>query len=213
MVQARTRIAVSGTGKLRHLIGNIRKINYFKRLYRSEFPRLRWQFIVFGYNEHELQAARRMAEELDMKLFAKLTWDDDFSPIHDKETVRRETKTGAATGLEFKERYGYDYMQHICNQLWDNPQINWDGKVLGCCRNFWGDFGGNAFTDGLIPSLNNEKIRYARKMLRGEMPAREDIPCTTCEIYLHMCANNRWIKRENLGSAVTLTAEVARSQR
>src|SRR5262249_23231456 len=55
-----------------------------------------------------------------------------------------------------------------------------------------------------------EKITYARKMLRGEMPAREDIPCTTCEIYLHMCANNRWIKRENLGSAVTLTAEGAR---
>ncbi len=31
-------------------------------------------------------------------------------------------------------------------------------KVLGCCRNFWGDFGGNAFTDGLVSSLNNEKI-------------------------------------------------------
>lgn len=151
-----------------------------------------------------------MAEELDMKFFAKLTWDDNLSPIHDKETVRRERKTGAATRLEFRELYGHDYMQGICNQLWDHPQINWDGKVLGCCRNFWGHFGGNAFTDGLIPSLNNEKITYARKMLRGEMPAREDIPCTTCEIYLHMCANNRWIKRENLGSAVTLTAEGAR---
>ena len=144
-----------------------------------------------------------------MEFFVKLSWNDDLSPIHYKETVRRETKIGAATRLEFRERYGRDYLQGICHQLWDNPQINWDGKVLGCCRNFWGDFGGNAFTDGLIPSLNNEKISYARKMLRGERAAREDIPCTTCEIYLHMRANNRWLKRDDLGSARPLSDETS----
>jgi hypothetical protein len=58
-------------------------------------------------------------------------------------------------------------MHSICHELWDMPQVNWDGKVLGCCRNFWGDFGGNAFTDGLIESLNNEKIAYARKCCAG----------------------------------------------
>jgi hypothetical protein len=186
-------------GKFDNVIANIRKINHFKQLHRSEFPRLCWQFIVFGHNEQELPAARRMAQELGMEFFAKLSYDDNFSPITDKEVVRRETNTGAATRAEFKERHGRNYMQSICHQLWDMPQINWDGKVLGCCRNFWGDFGGNAFTDGLIPSLNNERITYARRMLRGEAATRQDIPCSTCEIYLDMRANGGWLERD--GSA------------
>ena len=49
-------------------------------------------------------------------------------------------------------------MQEICHQLWDAPQINWDGKILGCCRNFWGDFGGNAFTEGLFQSVNSGQM-------------------------------------------------------
>jgi MoaA/NifB/PqqE/SkfB family radical SAM enzyme len=184
-------------GNLDEVIGNIRKINALKQRHRSEFPRLRWQFIVFGHNEHELPQARRMAQELGMEFDVKLSWDDGFSPVTDKDAVRRETRHGTATRAEFKERHGHDYMQSICHELWDMPQVNWDGKVLGCARNFWGDFGGNAFTDGLIESLNNEKIAYARKMLRGHAPARDDIPCTTCDIYIDMRTSRRWLKRDN----------------
>src|SRR5260370_31712376 len=101
-------------------------------------------------------------------------------------------------------------MQRICNQLWDMPQVNWDSKVLGCCRNFWGDFGGNAFADGLIPSLNTEKITYARKMLRGQAAARHDIPCTTCEIYLDMRANDRWLEREDFAGGQIFPSECTR---
>jgi hypothetical protein len=79
--------------------------------------------------------------------------------------------------------------------LWKQPQINWDGKVLGCCFNFWGDFGGNVFTDGLFESLNNEKINYAREMLTGRQGTRDDIPCATCELYLDMKREGNWLKR------------------
>lgn len=188
-------------GNFDTVIGNIKKINHYKQLHRSPFPYLRWQFIVFGHNEHELPAARRMAQELGMDIVVKLAWDADLSPVTDKETARRATMTGAASREEYKERYGKDYMQSLCHQLWDDPQINWDGKVLGCCRNFWGDFGGNAFTDGLVASLNNEKIDYARKMLRGHVPARDGVPCTTCEIYLGMRADGKWLKRNDFDSA------------
>jgi Iron-sulfur cluster-binding domain len=83
----------------------------------------------------------------------------------------------------------------ICNNLWDDPQINWDGKVLGCCRNFWGDFGGNAFRDGFLMAVNNEKIQYARDMLLGRKVARDDIPCFSCDIYQTMFTNNKYLKR------------------
>jgi len=178
-------------GNLTKVINNIRKINQFKKKYGSQYPELLWQFVVFGHNEKEIQAAKKMADELNMSFYLKLSWEPDFSPIRDHEFIREEI--GAASREEYSERWGVDYMQSICYQLWDEPQINWDGKVLGCCRNFWGDFGGNAFDDGLLNSLNNEKMDYAREMLQGNARARKDIPCTTCGIYLAMQAAGSWL--------------------
>jgi hypothetical protein len=129
-----------------------------------------------------------------MKFYVKLSWDAQFPPVRDQDSVRKEV--GVASRDEFKEKYGVDYAQGICHQLWDQPQINWDGKVLGCCRNFWGDFGTeNAFEDGLLNSINSEKIEYARGMLLGKKVARDDIPCTTCNIYQGMRANGAWLQR------------------
>ncbi len=180
-------------GNFETVIGNIRKINFFKQKYQSEYPRLTWQFIVFGHNEHEIPLARKLAGELDMNFYVKLSWDDKFSPIRDQEYVRK--LVGTASRAEYKQKYGIEYGQEFCHQMWDEPQINWDGKVLGCCRNFWGNFGGNAFRDGLLKSINSEKIKYAMDMLLGKKIAREDIPCTTCSIYFHIREEGKWLIR------------------
>ncbi len=180
-------------GDLAKVLEHIRAINALKRQYRSPYPLMRWQFVVFGHNEHEIPAARRMAGELKMDFTPKLTWDDDFSPIRDRDFVLRETGLEAATREEYRWGTGEDYARMICTQLWLNPQINWDGKMLGCCRNFWGDFGANAFTEGLRAAVNSEPMRRARAMLLGKAPARNDIPCTTCEIYLGMRESGRWL--------------------
>jgi MoaA/NifB/PqqE/SkfB family radical SAM enzyme len=181
-------------GDFGKVIDNIRKLNRFKQEYRSKYPELVWQFIVFGHNEHQIAAARKLANELGMAFTVKLSWDPDSSPIHDEDAVRKEV--GAVTRAEYKERHGHDYMEGICHQLWDQPQINWDGRVLGCCRNFWGDFATeNAFRDGLLNSINSEKMEYARGMLLGKNPERADIPCTTCDIYLGMKATRTWLQR------------------
>ena len=181
-------------GNFAAVIDNIRTVNAYKKKYDSRHPLLVWQFVVFGHNEHEIPLAKQMAEELNMKLHLKLTWDPEFSPIRDPERVRSQMPDHVASREEFRERTGRDYMQTICHQLWFQPQINWDGKMLGCCRNFWGDFGGNVFRDGLDATVNSEKMRYARAMLRGKAVARDDIPCATCEIYLGMKDSSRWLK-------------------
>jgi MoaA/NifB/PqqE/SkfB family radical SAM enzyme len=182
-------------GRFEKVIENIKTINRLKREYRSRFPHLRWQFVVFGHNEHELIRAYAMARELNMEFSVKLSWDESLSPIRNKEAVRNATKMGVASRLEFRARFGRDYLDSICHQLWDSPQINWDGRVLGCCRNFWSEFGGNAFKDGLVSSLNGERISYARDMLRGRVPARSDIPCTTCDLFLNRKAAGNYIDR------------------
>jgi MoaA/NifB/PqqE/SkfB family radical SAM enzyme len=182
-------------GNFEKVILNIKKINLLKNKYQSIYPFLRWQFVVFGHNEHELPIARRMAADLGMHFSPKLSWDEDFSPIRDQKFVKEETGFTIVSRKEYKQRFGVDYMQEICNDLWEKPQINWDGKVLGCCRNFWGDFGGNAFRDGLSIAVNNDKIQYARYMLLGKKVPRDDIPCFSCDIYQTMVTNNKFLKR------------------
>jgi MoaA/NifB/PqqE/SkfB family radical SAM enzyme len=183
-------------GDFDRVIGNIKRINHFKQMYAAEVPRLRWQFVVFGHNEHEIPVARAMAAELGMTFHTKISWDAKFSPIKNREFVLAQTGDDAVTREEYEKIHGRKYLHGACLQLWDDPQFNWDGKNLGCCRNFWGDFGGNAFTDGLDASLNGEKMRYARRMLRGQEPPRSDIPCSTCEMYHAMQARSDWIARD-----------------
>jgi MoaA/NifB/PqqE/SkfB family radical SAM enzyme len=185
-------------GDFDRVIGNIKKINHFKQMYHSEVPRLSWQFVVFGHNEHEIPVARAMAAELGMTFHTKISWDAKFSPIRDKEFVRTQTGEQAVTRKEYEEIHGRMYLRDGCLQLWNDPQINWNGKNLGCCRNFWGDFGGNAFADGLAACFDHEKMRYARSMLRGHKPPRSDIPCSTCDKYHAMQNRSDWIVRDDV---------------
>jgi hypothetical protein len=127
-----------------------------------------------------------------------LSWDDAVSPIRDPDAVRRAVPGEAATRAEYRERTGQDYVAGICHQLWDSPQVNWDGKLLGCCRNFWGDFGANVFRDGFVNAVNGERMTHARAMLRGQAEPRDDIPCTTCDIYQTMRRNGSFMRRRDL---------------
>jgi len=69
-----------------------------------------------------------------------------------------------------------------CNQMLISPQINWDGKLLGCCVNRRLDFG-NVFKEGLEECLKGEKYQYAKKMLVNKCKPRKDIPCSSCLYY------------------------------
>jgi len=187
-------------GHFDRVIENVRKLNALKARLRSDYPELHWQFVAFGHNQHDIPRARSLAHALGMTFEVKLSWGDmytpeAFSPVGDRDAVRHATPSGVADRTEYREGYGRNYLQKsICAQLWNSPQINWDGRVLGCCVNFWGDFG-NAFRDGLLPSLNNERIGRARRMLLGEAPPRKDIPCTTCMHYRAMRDDGRLLRR------------------
>jgi MoaA/NifB/PqqE/SkfB family radical SAM enzyme len=190
-------------GDFNQVIGNIERINEFKRQYNSPYPELNYQFVAFGHNEHEIQQARALAERLKMKFRLKLSWDDfygaPFSPVHDHELISRESGLGVANRAEFKEKFGEAYLQKaICADMWLAPQINFDGRVIGCCINYWDDYG-NAFRDGLLKILNSERMRYTRRMLLGRAPERADIPCTTCKFYKAMKEKNSWIGRHDIG--------------
>ncbi len=191
------------------VIAHIRRLNDFKRQYKSKYPRLTWQFVIFGHNEHEIPAAQQRAQELGMHFRVKLNWDDSFEPVRNPEFVQQVTGLKVVSRKDFEKHSGGNYAAATCHQLWDRPQINWNGKNLGCCWNCWGDFGGNAFEDGLEAMLNNERMNHARLMLQGKAPAREDIPCTTCDNYKSLVARGRWLRRGVGTKANTLIFKAA----
>lgn len=185
-------------GDFNKVMAHIRTINHFKKVYGSEYPKLTWQFVVFGHNEHELPDARRMAAELGMGFMTKMSWDSAFSPIKDKEFVMAQTGWPAVTREEYAAITGDDYMRSVCLALWHGPRINWDGRVLGCCWNTWAEFGMNAFADGLVPAMNSEKMAYARRMLQGKVPPRPGIPCTTCSLYIKRRETGHFLGRQDI---------------
>jgi MoaA/NifB/PqqE/SkfB family radical SAM enzyme len=184
-------------GRLENVLANIRDVNALKARRRAPFPRLSWQFVVFGHNEEEIPQARSLARELGMTFRLKLGWDDSFSPVHDSARVRGELGH-AATRAEYRKERGVNYMQReICSQLWRSPQVNWDGRVLGCCFNTWGDFG-NAFQEGVAGTINGERMVRARRMLRGVALPAAGIPCTTCTHYRAMEEEGAWVTEEEV---------------
>ena len=195
-------------GNFDRVIAHIKQMNSYKAKYRSRFPVLKWQFVPFGHNEHEIPTARQLARELKMDFAVKLSWSTTVSPVKNLPLVRKESGLGVATREEYRTKYGTSYRRPICTQLWSQPQLNWDGTVLGCCVNRWGDFG-NAFTEGLVESLNGEKINYARQMLLGKKEGRADIPCTTCEFYQQMKSNGTWLQDDE----VSRTSRLSRFRR
>ncbi|GAI79523.1 unnamed protein product [marine sediment metagenome] len=151
---------------------------------------MRWQFIAFGHNEHEVFDAKRLSKELNMEFRIKPNVIPSYSPIKNKKLIREEL--GFATIEEFKIRHEHSYL-FACKQLWADPQINWDGKLLGCCNNVWGDFG-NVFASGLDKCRKSERYLYAKQMLLGEKPSRKDIPCFFCEVYNEMKSQKNFIE-------------------
>ena len=169
-------------GTLAGVLENVRRLNEWKVRLGSTRPQLFWQFVIFGHNEHELPAARRLAAELGMGFRAKLSWNGRYSPVRDPEFVRRETGLEAFTHAEFAKKTGGRYFLG-CRDLWAGPQVNWDGRLLGCCVNFWGDFG-NAFAQDLETCTGGAAYQNAKRVLLGLEEPRPGLPCLDCGTYL-----------------------------
>ena len=185
-------------GDYNKVLENIKKIINLKHKYKSIRPFITWKYIVFGHNEHEIPKAKEAAKELGaVELVFDANYEAPYSPVINSEFVKKES------GLEHLDLNSNSLIRlqeytegkadwYDCAMLW-NPQINWNGDVLGCCSNYKGTFGGNVFKDGLLNALNNPKLIYAKNMVMNKAPALDCIPCSLCKVYREMRNANTWI--------------------
>ncbi|MBF0225409.1 MAG: radical SAM protein [Desulfobacterales bacterium] len=169
-------------GNFDQVMANIKELVRLKKLYNSQYPKLTWQFVVFGHNEHEIPLVKSLSAELGMKISFKMAWNTNYAPIRNKKFVMDQLGWLSTNREDYESVTNQPYMNSVCLQLWRAPRINWDGKVLGCCWTQTG-FNANVFTDGYLNAINNPQIKYARKMLMGKSKPRDDIQCSRCHIY------------------------------
>lgn len=183
-------------GSLRNVIKNISRINELKKKYGSSTPHLVFQFIIFEHNIHQIEQAALLAEMLKMEIEYKL--DCLSGEVKDERAEKVRELTGYSDRNEYLGREKVHYMRHLCYHMWHSPQINWDGKLLGCSRNIWGVYAENVFEGIFSEQLNNDKMRYARKMLMGLVPKTDNIPCSKCSVFESMQKFENWLSPNEL---------------
>ena len=175
-------------GNLEKVLSNIERLNYYKELYNSEYPKLSWQFIIFGHNEHELPTVKELCKKYKMAFNPKLNY-SNFSPVKNKEFVRKESGLGVADRAEYKEIHKKEY-KAPCYHCFVSPQINWNGKILGCSVNKWKTIG-----DINEMSISEWENSQYYKTLVGILFERKDCPNTIPCFY---CPNYQKIKERPL---------------
>lgn len=181
-------------GDFNAVINNIKKINYYKKKYNSNNPRLVYKFIIFGHNEHEIDKAKELAKELDMDILFNSNYIKSYSPVKNAELVLQKTGIDVNVSVDYvlaKACQKNSQTWFFCRALWENPQINWDGRVLGCCKGFFTPMKGNTFRGSLLNALNTPEMIYAKNMLMGKAPPLKGILCTDCQNY-------KWVKEMKL---------------
>ena len=168
-------------GRLENVLNNIRALNQLKAARSATYPELRWQFIAFGHNEHEIERAQAMALELGMEFYVKLNATADYSPVSARDLVSRSSGTGAASRAEFRQLTGRPYSLP-CGQLTEEPQLNWDGVVLGCCRNRTVALG-DALATPIEACQRSEAYEKTLRIADGADKEPEGTPCADCGIY------------------------------
>ena len=191
-------------GDFNAVIENIKKLNEYKKRYHSNNPQLVWQYIIMEHNELDVPAAKMKAKELGIPIRFKLTWDTNYQPKH-ADMLREETGLWALTRNEYLTVMKKTYIgTAICNQMFFSPQINWDGRLLGCCEVFKDDYGVNVFETGLRKALQSRKFINAKRFLLQTTPEKvpdNDFPCIRCEKRLQMkMVNEKVSPFENIGN-------------
>ena len=171
-------------GNFDKVIANIRKLNEIKKRMKSERPELVWQFIVMSHNYDDIPRAKELAKELGMGIGFKETWDSKERNklkimLAERKTERDEGDSDNAR-VPANKKIPSNYW---CRSLLAYPQINWDGRLLGCCVVYRSDWGVNVFDKGLVETLNTDLYRKTfLALLKGEAPPYRRSPCYSCKL-------------------------------
>ena len=115
-----------------------------------------------------------------------------------REYIMKETGLTTLTEAEYLAKHKVNPFDNLCEQVFLRPQINWDGRLLGCCTRKYATFNVNVFDVGLIQAMWSPKYIEAKKCLMTLFPDKKRFGSCTC----YDCEKR--LQREAAGTALKL---------
>lgn len=155
-------------GSVDKALAGLRHIVAQRRRRGRHNPQLRWQFLVFPHNAHEVDAAERLAADIGVDTF------DAFAGGSQRWT----RESGFLPPQPPQRPPGL-----LCDDPWTYLAIDWDGAVHLCCRAFQArHVVGHMGTHTLRAIFDSPRFQLARRVIRdGAWHAADaPTPCTGC---------------------------------
>ncbi len=182
-------------GNLNKVIENIEKLNYYKEKYNSIYPILQWQYIVFKHNISEIAGVKDLAQKLKISnIRFKRPWNGEVELNELSNTIKKIIISIYRNNKYYHSREN----TNICHQIYLQPQINWDGMLLGCYCSTYNNLDVNVFKVGLKRALNSKKMKYMKNVIQGKVNSDESIACHKCCYFQIMKAQNKYINTKDI---------------
>ena len=119
-------------GDLNKVLEGSRQIIAAKKRLNSQTPKVIFKFLVVQPNEHQIEDAKKLSEELgfdEIRFKSAQLYDyengNDLMPENDQYRRYRQLKSGKWV---IKNK-----MENHCWKMWHSTVITWDGKLVPCC--------------------------------------------------------------------------------
>jgi MoaA/NifB/PqqE/SkfB family radical SAM enzyme len=171
---------------------NMQRFAQMKKSLGRKNPRLIWRYLVFSFNEHEMQKASDLAKELDLDeiVFAQPYVDYERFPDWIPKDRKFQMKS-LQNYLEFQnvasnsEQKSQPEKYHSrCDWHYISAAMNVDGSIAPCCALFGkkNDFASFTGKEGgsYMEGVNNEKYATVRNRFAGRIEDPIDLVCENC---------------------------------
>jgi radical SAM protein with 4Fe4S-binding SPASM domain len=133
-----------------------------------------WNFLVFKHNEHEVEKARQMAQQIGVDFrvgLMRTSMKDEILKPH-KQAIEKDKEWIPDNPLYSaydKEICLPKKNIRTCRKPWQEISVNWDGKVFACCAIYEEKYNfGNIKEDSLKGIWNNKMFQQARREIKDK---------------------------------------------
>lgn len=196
------------------IVDNLKKILKIRDQIGSKTPYITWQYLVFGFNEHELEKAQKMAHDIgvDSICFRKAYIDEGHYdiPNNDREIIRKWIPTNSEltyydskekeTPISIPLKVKHKYRKKRCDWHYISSVINADGTISPCCAIYKksNDLGVLELSSesSFMAEFNSASFREIRNGIAGRCKMPENVACAKCtngSLMEYAKGVNRWI--------------------
>ncbi len=178
-------------GDLALVFDNVRRLLAVREARGSALPVIEWQFIVFKHNEHQIEAAKAMAQELGVDLIRFIPSGLPFDATVERKRDLAKEFFSSAPAFRYQDPEApvfrnAPFKQHGgCYYLYRSLTVNPDLGVAPCCIVYdekydFGDMKQQEFDE----IWNNERYRSARtEFSRLAVSPGAETVCQKCQIF------------------------------